>query len=29
MATITNNLEANVEDWEALLKVKVDVNIYK
>jgi len=29
MATIASNLEANVEDWEAILKAKVDVNIEK
>jgi hypothetical protein len=27
MATIVNNLNASVEDWKALLKAKVDVNI--
>jgi len=29
LAIITNNLEANVEDREAMLKAKVDVNIEK
>ncbi len=29
LATIINNLKANVEDQKALLRVKVDVNINK
>jgi hypothetical protein len=29
LATITNNLEASVEDWKALLRAKVDVRIEK
>jgi hypothetical protein len=29
LANITNNLEASVEDWKALLKAKVDVSIKK